>query len=113
MIEGIAAMAIVFLLLAMVVQTAFLVVARNAAESAVGATARRAARPAADLAAAEANLREVIGATVPGAQDVLVRTERTESTAEVMAEFTWDPPGPVLRSLRIRVRASQPVIQPP
>ena len=68
-VEGLAALGVAFLLLALVVQVTFAATARNAAEAAVAASARRVARVDADVGRERAELARVITATVPGARD--------------------------------------------
>ena len=102
-----------FLLLALVAQVAFAVVARNAAEAAVAASARRAARPGADVAQEQATLTEILTATVPGAHDLSVAVARADGMGTARARFDWDPPGPDWLPLRIAVRAEVPVAEPP
>ena len=112
-IEGLAALGIAFLLLALVIQATFAATARNAAEAAVAASARRAARPGVDLAQEQASLAAVIAATVPGARAAQVSVGRNATTATATARFRWDPPGPGWLPLTIRVRASNPAVVPP
>ena len=58
-------MAVVFLILVIVVQLAFVLVAREVSQSAVDAAARRAARPTADLLVVQERLTEELAAVVP------------------------------------------------
>lgn len=102
-----------FLLLVLVVQAAFVVVARNAAEAAVAASARRAARPGADLVDERASLAAVLASTVPGARDVAVAVGRDADAGRASAEFSWDPPGPDWLPFRMRVTAEVPAAVPP
>ncbi len=89
-------------------------VARNAAEGAVAAAARRAARPGTDLAAESDRLVEVLSATVPGARDTIaVQVRRTAAAGSAEAGFRWEPPGPLWMRLDIRVAAEAPLVQPP
>jgi hypothetical protein len=109
----VAALALAFVLLAVVVQVSFVVIARNAAESAAAASARRAARPDADLVDADRVLQDLVEATVPGAQSVETTVERTPTDAIATVRFTWDPPGPRLIPITIAVAATSPVAVPP
>lgn len=107
------ALAIAFLLLTLVVQVAFVVVARNAAETAVAASARRAARPGAAIGEEQAALEAVLAATVPGARNLRVAVSRDGERSEATARFRWDPPGPSWVPITLRVRASAPLVTPP
>ena len=112
-VEGIAALGIAFLLLALVVQVAFAATARNAAEAAVAASARRAARTAVDIGHERAALAQILAQTVPGARDPEVGLARDETAATATARFRWDPPGPAWLPITIRVAASAPLVTPP
>jgi hypothetical protein len=107
------AFGLAFLLLALVVQAAFVVVARNAAEAAVAASARRAARPATNLADEQAALAAVMAATVPGARNVAVAVSRDGDTGRARASFAWDPPGPDWLPIEMHVEAAVPMGAPP
>jgi len=107
-IEGLAALAVAFLLLVILAQVAVALAARNAATAAVAATARRAALPDAVVVHEEARLLADIRRTVPGATDVEVTVHIGERTALAEAHFRWHPPGPALVPLSFRVR-SRPV----
>ena len=113
MVEGMAAMAVLFLLLAVVVQAGFLVVARDAAQTAAAASARRGALEDAVPGTESERLRSEVEATIPGARDVEAAVD--VHGIEVVAEtaFTWLPPGPDLMTIRLRVRAVVPRVTPP
>lgn len=113
LIESLAAMAVVFMLLVIIVQLAFVLVAREVSQSAVDAAARRAARPAADLVAVEQRLLDELGAVVPGAQGVAASVQSTGERIEVVASISWAPPGPDLVPVVIQVEAAMPVVVPP
>jgi hypothetical protein len=113
LIESLAAMAVVFMLLVIIVQLAFVLVAREVSQSAVDAAARRAARPAADLVAVEQRLLDELGAVVPGAQGVAASVRSTGERIEVVASISWAPPGPDLVPVVIQVEAAMPVVVPP
>lgn len=106
-------MAVFFLLLVIVVQLAFVVVAQATAGAAVDAAARRAARPAADLPQIERRLLTELGAVVPGAHSVEATVAIRDGTVEVEASIVWSPPGPDLVPVHIRSRASAPQVVPP
>ncbi len=106
-------MAVAFLLLTLLVQVAFAVAARNAAEGAVGAAARRAARPGADVARVEAQLANALAASLPGMRRASESVEVAGGTAYAQAEISWEPPGPGWATLTFRVAARVPVLEPP
>lgn len=112
-VEGLIGLGVAFLLLVLVVQAGVLLMARNAAESAVGATARAASRSGADLAAEETRLRSMIEATVPGMSELSVTIRADESTVDVTATFWWTPPGPNWATVPVEVRAKSALVQPP
>ena len=78
--ESLVATAVVFLLIAIVTQVAFIVVARDTAQTAVTAAARRAGRPGADLGVERARLAEELTRVVPGAAGVTTSFD-AEATA--------------------------------
>ncbi len=113
MIEGAVALAVAFLLLTLIAQAGLAVVARNAAEGAVAAAARRAARPGSDLGSVAAQLRSTLAATVPGVTEPRSDVGRDGAAAWATASFRWSPPGPAWLPIRISVAAETPVLAPP
>lgn len=111
LIEGTVALAIAFLLLALVVHVGLFVTARSTAESAVGSMARRAARPGATVAGGD--LVDLIESSVIGSTDVSASVSADQHRALAVASFVWNPPGPSFGTIRMTVRASEPVIVPP
>ncbi|MEN8113628.1 MAG: hypothetical protein ABFS21_04520 [Actinomycetota bacterium] len=112
-IESLAATAVVFLLIVIVTQVAFAVVARDTTEAAVSAAARRAGRPGADLNVERARLTEELSRVVAGATDVTAVVESDGSRVSVRAGLRWMPPGPDLVPITIRASSSAPVVVPP
>ena len=113
MIEGTAGLAVAFLLLVLVIQVTGAATARNAAEAAVGASARRVARPGADAEAEEVRLAADLAASLPGARALQVAVHLSPEQAVATARFRWLPPGPDWRPITIAVRATAPVVVPP
>ena len=109
-IEGAAALGIAFILFAIVVQVALLVSARSTAQAAVDAYARRAA--AATTSTSDDLIAE-IGRVLPGAREVEVSLERSDAVVTAVLQFSWDPPGPRLVPVSVRVAGSAPVVAPP
>jgi len=112
-VEGITGIVVAFLLLTLIVQVTGAAVARHAAEAAVSAAARRAARPGALVTAEEQHLAADLAAALPGATglqvDVALRSRRALATAR----FRWLPPGPDWLPLTIAVQAAAPRMVPP
>lgn len=109
-IEGAVALGIAFILFGVVIQVALLVSARSTAQAAVDAYARRAAvsgTSTPDPLAAE------IARVLPGAHEVEVTLSRSDALVSAALEFSWNPPGPRLVPISIRVEGSAPVVAPP
>lgn len=113
MIEGTAGLVVAFLLLTLIVQVAGAAVARHAAEAAVSAAARRAARPGALVEAEEERLIADLATALPGATGVKVNIEMLPKRALATARFRWLPPGPDWLPLTIAVQGSAPRVVPP
>jgi len=112
-IEGITGLAIAFLLLALIVQVVTAATARHTAEAAVGAGARRAARPGADIGTERARLAADLAAALPGARDLQVEIALEGEQARAAASFRWLPPGPDWMPITIGVEAAFPRVVPP
>jgi hypothetical protein len=108
-----AALGAAFLLLTLLVQVGAAVAAREAAQSAVAATARRAALPGADAGTERSRLVGMLASTIPGARDVEVSVTRDDSTVTAGAGFRWIPPGPDWTPVEIHVDARVPLVVPP
>lgn len=111
LVEGTVALAIAFLLLALVVHVGLFVTARSTAESAAGSMARRAARPGATIDAAQ--LVDLIESSVIGASSVSATITSDDSRATAVATFRWDPPGPSFGPIEMTVSATEPLVVPP
>ncbi len=112
-IESLAAMAVFFMLLVIIVQLAFVLVAKEVAGTAVDAAARRAARPAADLVQVEERLSAELERVVPGAEGVEASVRLVAEDVEVKATITWAPPGPDLLPVVIHVESTAVIAVPP
>jgi hypothetical protein len=95
-IEGMVAIGVFFLLLLLVVQLGFLVLARNVAATSVDAALRRAV--AADLGeeTVQQGLERDVFAVVPGASNVRVGVVVEGNVMRAEVRFRWLPPGPDL-----------------
>ena len=89
-------MAIAFILLALLVQTVGLVVARHRASAIATAAALDASLPDASRAGIERQVIESIEATVPGAEQVTTVVSASRTQVAVRIRFRWIPPGPDL-----------------
>ena len=106
-------MVVFFILLMLVVQFAFLVVARNAAATAVDASVRRVAVTPGSLAEERDRLVRDVQATVPGTADLQVVLEQDGFTVHGSLSFDWQPPGPDLLPVSISVHRRAPIVIPP
>jgi len=113
LVEGMAAMLVLFVVLVLIVQVAFVVVAHDVAATAAAAAARRAARSGADPAAAQERLTAELTSALPGAGDVVASVRVDATAAEAVAAFDWRGPGPDVVPIRIVVRSRVPVGVPP
>lgn len=111
--ESLVATAVVFLLIAIVTQVAFVVVARDTAQTAVTAAARRAGRPDADLGVERARLAEELARVVPGAAEVTTSLEAKATAVTASASIQWSPPGPDLIPITLHATATAPMVVPP
>ena len=111
--ESLVATAVIFLLIAIVAQVAFVVVARDTAQTAVTAAARRAGRPGADLEAERARLAEELTQVVPGAAGVTTSLDVEATAVTARASIQWSPPGPDLIPITFRATATAPMVVPP
>jgi hypothetical protein len=107
------ATAVVFLLIAIVSQAAFVVVARDTAQAAVTAAARRAGRPGADLEAERSRLADELIRVVPGAVEVTTSLTTEVTVVNAQAAIRWSPPGPDLIPITLYAAATAPMVAPP
>jgi Flp pilus assembly protein TadG len=106
-------MGVFFLLIAVVVQLGFLVIARSAVSASMEAAARRAAVPESDVSAERARLRTEIQAVVPGIRIVDTSVKRSLEDVTVRATFEWTPPGPNLIPIQFTLERSHASVVPP
>ena len=112
-VESLAATAVIFLLIVIITQVAFVVVARDTAQTAVSAAARRAGRPGGDLGAETVRLESELVRIVPGASNVeaVIVSDGVGVTAR--AAIRWLPPGPDLIPITINAASTAPMVVPP
>ncbi len=111
--ESLVATAVIFLLIAIITQVAFVVVARDTAQTAVAAAARRAGRPGADLTAERSRLAAELARVVPGATGVTTALELDERAVTARASIQWSPPGPDLIPITLHAEATSLVVIAP
>ncbi|MGB9359113.1 MAG: hypothetical protein WCC01_11210 [Acidimicrobiia bacterium] len=107
------AIGVIFLLIAIVTQVAFVVVARDTAQTAVAAAARRAGRPGADLGVERSRLTDELSRVVPGATAVAVDLQSGDGAVTARASIEWSPPGPDLIPITLHAEATSLAVVPP
>jgi hypothetical protein len=112
-LEGIVAMGVFFLLIAVIVQLGFLVIARSAVSASMEAAARRAAVPDSDVFAEESRLGAEIRVVVPGIEILGTSIVRSTQDVTVRATFEWTPPGPDLIPIQFTLERSHATVVPP
>ena len=112
-VESLVATGIIFLLIAVVTQVAFVVVARDTAQTAVTAAARRAGRPGADLTLERSRLADELSRVVPGATAVAADLESDDGAVTARAAIQWSPPGPDLVPITLHAEATSLMVVPP
>lgn len=112
-VEGLVAMLVFFILLTVIVQIGFLVVARTAAGVALEAAVRDSSVAPESLETVRARLARNLTATVPGAEDADIALASDGFVVEGTIAFDWAPPGPDLVPIRISVTRSAAVVVPP
>jgi len=106
-------MGVFFLLIAVVVQLGFLVIARSAVSASLEGVARRAALPDSDVSAEEARLGVEIATVVPGIEVIDTSIEQSAQDVTVRATFEWTPPGPDLIPIQFTLERSHARVVPP
>lgn len=106
-------MGVFFLLIALIVQLGFLVIARSAVSASMEAAARRVSVPDSDVSAEEARLGTEIKAVVPGIKILGTSIERSTQDVTVRATFEWTPPGPDLIPIQFTLERSHASVVPP
>ena len=105
-IEGMVAIGVFFLLMLLIVQLGFLVLARNVAATSLDAALRRAV--AADLGegTVKRGLERDVLAVVPGASNVRVGVVVEGDIVRAEVRFRWLPPGPDLVPVNVQIERS-------
>lgn len=95
-----------FVLLVLIVQISFLILARSAAATSLEAALRRAVVAELDFDAVQSGLERDVLAVVPGAEDVSVDVTGDEMSVEAAVTFRWVPPGPDLMPVTVSIKRS-------
>lgn|GEM_PF-1149340 len=112
-IESLVATAVVFLLIVIVTEIAFAIVAQTTTRTAVMATARRAGRPGSIPGVEQQRLADELARIVPGASRVDAVVEFDSGSVTAHAEVRWIPPGPDLVPITLSATATAPLVVPP
>lgn len=111
-VEGIAAMSIFFVLLALIVQIGFAVTARSMVAASVDGAARRAITSDDDRALLD-RLEAEVQRSVPGVEVADVSVERADNGVTVSVRYRWMPPGPDLLPIDVTVERYRKLVVPP
>lgn len=111
--EGVAAIAIVFVLFTVMAQAATALLAHRTAQAAVAATAARVAVLPSAAAVEKSRLQADLERIVPGAGPVTIDVELAGRVVRTSASFEFRPPGPVFRSIQMEVSADAPIVVEP
>lgn len=112
-IEGIVAMGVFFILMTLVVQLGFLVIARSAVSASLDASVRRSATPGASMLDQQRRLNEEITAIGPGLEVVASRIVFGRDGVMVGVTVEWRPPGPLLVPVRFTIERNHAKVVPP
>lgn len=102
-----------FLLLTLIVQLGFLVLARNIAATSVEAALRKAVVNETAEAAVQAGLERDVRAVVPGATEIVVDISSDRVVMSALVRFKWVPPGPDLVPVTVSIERSVARVVPP
>jgi hypothetical protein len=112
-VEGVVAIAVVFLLFGVLAQAAIGLVAHRVAQSVVDAAARRVALDPTSADSERARLTDEVSELVPGVGSVEVEVGAGRRFATALARFEFIPPGPMLHPIDMEVRSDVPIVVAP
>lgn len=112
-IEGMVAMGVFFLLLLLIVQVGFLLLARSMVESSVDAAARRASWSGSNVSTEVSRLASEIDAAVPGVELTSIDIVQDPTSVSVHVVYRWAPPGPDLLPATFVVERTRLASVPP
>lgn len=102
-----------FLIVLLIVQIGFLVLARNVAATSVDAALRRAVAEGTPIETLRNGLVRDVYAVVPGADDVSVGITRDVTSLRAVVRFKWIPPGPDLIPVNVAIDRRTSTAVPP
>jgi hypothetical protein len=112
-VEGVVAIAVVFLLFSVLAQAAIGLVAHRVAQSVVDAAARRIALDPGSVGSERGRLTQEVTELVPGVGSIEVEVETGSRFATALARFEFTPPGPMLHPIDMEVRSDVPIVVAP
>ncbi len=107
------AIGVFFILMMLIVQLGFLVLARNAASTSVDAALRRASVALSSNDQLRERLERDVDAVVPGVESLLITIESTETEVHAQVRFRWRPPGPDFVPVTVSIDRSVVRVVPP
>jgi len=105
-IEGMVAIGVFFLLMLLIVQLGFLVLARNVAATSVDAALRKAVVAELGEGSLQSGLERDVLAVVPGATAVHADVVIEDDVMRAEVRFRWLPPGPDLVPVNVVIERS-------
>ncbi len=112
-LEGLVATGVFFVLLTLVVQIGFLVLARSAAATSLEASLRRAVVLGLDDATMRERIERDVAAVVPGVRNLVVEVESSDTVVVAAVRFRWVPPGPDFVPVTVVIERSAATVVPP
>ena len=112
-IEGIVAMGVFFVLVMLVVQLGFLVIARSTVSASLDGAARRAAAPGVNVGTQHERLRTEIETIAPGLEVLASSVTVDMGRVVVRVTVAWVPPGPYLIPVQFSLMRTRAVVVPP
>lgn len=107
------AIGVFFLVVMLIVQMGFLVLARNVAATSVDAALRKAVAASMSEEAVQDGLERDVRAVVPGADEISVAVTSDVSAVTALVRFRWRPPGPDLVPVTVSIERSIAKVVPP
>jgi hypothetical protein len=102
-----------FLLMTLIVQLGFLVLARNIASTSVDAALRKAVAGETVATAVRQGLERDVRAVVPGATEISVDVTVDQTILAASVRFRWVPPGPDFVPVTVHIKRSIATVVPP
>ena len=106
-------MGVFFVLIMLVVQLGFLVIARSAVSASLDGVARRSVVPGADVPTEQERLESEIEAISPGLEVLASSVTTGAELVRVRVTVEWIPPGPHLVPIRFTMTRARALVVPP